>query len=66
MYHKTYDIPDVSNWRKLHRGALVFGLMDSHIENIPIAIKSKELLTYVRKYTNDHMPDLDFDLYFRD
>lgn len=66
MYHKTYDIPDVSNWRKLHRGALVFGLMDSHIESIPIAIKSKELLTYVRKYINDHMPDLDSDLYFRD
>lgn len=66
MYHQTYDVTDVSNWRKLHRGALVFGLMDSHIESIPFATKSEELLIYLKKYINDHMPDLDCDLYFKD
>ena len=62
MYNKTYELPDVSEWRKLHRGALIFGLMKPHSEGVPMDKKEAQLLTYMQEYLVAFMPDLNLEL----
>ncbi|MCL0105484.1 hypothetical protein M1N90_01855 [Dehalococcoidia bacterium] len=65
MYRKTYEMKDVFDWRKLHRGALIFGFIDPNAESIPIAKKEYQLLNYLRKYIKEYIPDLDSEFNFR-
>ena len=60
MYNKTYAVSDISNWKKLHRGALMLGLISVDSEKLTIEKMELKLLNYVREYIREYIPDLDF------